>query len=140
VADLLARPDLPLAHDPAAEALVQTVVESHDETYHLTWLRFPGGRIAVPRHPHPLGTPVRLRIHARDVSLALDRCAGTSILNILPATVVALSDDGPAQVLVRLDAAGQLLLARITRRSAALLELVPGLALYAQVKSVALAD
>ncbi|CAK0753509.1 Molybdenum import ATP-binding protein ModC 1 [Gammaproteobacteria bacterium] len=140
VAELFARPDLPLAHDPTAEALIQAVVESHDEDYHLTWLRFPGGKIAVSRQFHESGTPMQIRIHARDVSLTLAHCEETSILNIFPVTVIRLFDDGPAQVLVHLDAAGQLLLARITRRSAVLLGLIAGKTLYAQVKSVTLMD
>jgi len=63
----------------------------------------------------------------------------TSIINILPATVLDIRDDrDPAQTLVRLAAGNEPLLARITRRSALQLGLVPGLALYAQIKSVAL--
>jgi molybdate transport system ATP-binding protein len=41
-------------------------------------------------------------------------------------------------VLVRLDVAGHPLLARITRRSADKLGISPGLALWAQIKAVAL--
>ena len=81
---------------------------------------------------------MRLRIHARDVSLALERHSDTSILNILPAQVVEIADENPAQVVVRLDAEGVPLLARITRKSSALLGLEPGMAVFAQVKSVAM--
>ena len=63
----------------------------------------------------------------------------TSILNALPATVEQLADDThPALALVKLNAAGAPLVARITRRSAAKLELVPGQAVWAQIKAVAL--
>ncbi|MGB9493252.1 MAG: TOBE domain-containing protein, partial [Azonexus sp.] len=44
----------------------------------------------------------------------------------------------PGQVLVRLDVAGAPLLARITKRSVSRLGIRPGLALRAQIKSVAL--
>jgi len=43
-----------------------------------------------------------------------------------------------AHVLVRLDAGGTPLLARITRRSADQLGIAPGLPLWAQIKAVAL--
>ena len=46
--------------------------------------------------------------------------------------------DTPAHVLVRLDAGGTPLLARITRRSADQLAITPGQALWAQIKTVAL--
>jgi molybdate transport system ATP-binding protein len=54
---------------------------------------------------------------------------------------VDLSEGGePAQTLVRLEAGGEPLLARITRRSAAELAITPGTQLFAQVKGVALMD
>jgi molybdate transport system ATP-binding protein len=57
----------------------------------------------------------------------------------VPATVAAIGDDAhPALCLVRLDAGGAPLLARLTRRSAAALALAPGLAVWAQIKAVAL--
>jgi molybdate transport system ATP-binding protein len=73
------------------------------------------------------------------VSLSLDAYSRTSILNRLAATVVDLADtDKPGHVLVRLDMGGSPLLARITRRSALLLGIRPGLPVVAQIKSVAL--
>jgi molybdate transport system ATP-binding protein len=84
------------------------------------------------------GSPVRLRLGARDVSLTLARQSGTSILNILPVTVDGISLSDEAQVTVRVLAGGVPLLARITRKSAADLGLQPGLELFAQVKGIAL--
>jgi len=57
---------------------------------------------------HAIGHHVRVRILARDVSLAVTRHSGTSILNILPGVVVELAPDAhPALTLVRLDVAGR---------------------------------
>ena len=84
---------------------------------HLTELAFSGGRLWVPRVDLPPGTAVRLRIRARDVSLALQPLRGSSILNSFPVTVAALAEDGPAQVMVRLQAGEEMLLTRVTRRS-----------------------
>ena len=86
----------------------------------------------------PLGTEVRLRIAARDVSLTLEPQSGTSILNIFPAVVDQVIPEGQAQLIVRLLLEDVPLLARVTRKSAALLDIRPGKAVYAQVKSVAL--
>jgi molybdate transport system ATP-binding protein len=135
---LFTRTDTPLAHDDHASALVAATVAEHDEQFDLTTLDFGSGRLFVPRRSSPIGSAVRIQINARDVSLALDRPANTSILNVIPATVVEIADEGRAQVVVRLDADGTALLGRITRKSAHHLKLVPGLALYAQVKSVAI--
>lgn len=136
--DVLGRIDLPhvFADDAGVVIEARIAVQESDE---LTRLEFHGGHILVSRHEEPLGTALRCRIHARDVSLALVPPAQTSILNSLAATVVDLAPtDTPGHVLVKLDVAGQVLLSRITRRSARILDVRPGLALYAQIKAVAL--
>jgi molybdate transport system ATP-binding protein len=140
LAELATRLDLALAHGNEAEAIVDGRVAGHDETFHLTLVDFSGGRLCVPRHPTQPGQRVRIRILARDVSLTLQHQVATSILNIFPVTVTEVAEDSPAQVVVRLDAAGTPLLARITRKSAAALAIEPGHPLYAQVKSVAILD
>jgi molybdate transport system ATP-binding protein len=93
-----------------------------------------------------MGHPVRVRILARDVSIALERPQNTSITNVLSARIVDIEPLSPspstqgqsAQALLRLDVGGSIILARITRRSVALLDLNRGAEVYAQVKSVAL--
>jgi molybdate transport system ATP-binding protein len=134
----MSRSDFAQTQGEEAGAVVRTTVASHDETSLLTELRFAGGRIWVAQQTQRLGTSLRLRILAKDVSLALTHPTDTSILNILAVRIVELTDDAPGQVLVRLDAAGVEFLARITRRSASQLHLRPGLACFAQIKSVAL--
>lgn len=138
IGEMLTRLDLPLAHGDQAEALIEAVVAGHDDAYQLTYLEFPGGRFSVTRKPLPVGRSVRLRIAARDVSLTLERQTDTSILNIFPATVEEISAEGEAQVMVRLLAGGVPVLSRVTRKSAALLELQVGQSMYVQAKSVAL--
>jgi molybdate transport system ATP-binding protein len=136
--DLFTRLDLPLAQEHEAAAVIEAVVAGHDEHFHLTRLDFAGGSFTIPREMKSIGDPVRLRLAARDVSLTLEHQSGTSILNIFPATVDSVSAYGPAQVTVRLLAAGLPLLARVTRKSASTLALEPGRMVYAQAKSVAL--
>jgi len=138
VHELATRLDLPLATGEEAEALVEATVVGHDDADHLTRLEFPGGELLVARATLAVGVRTRLRIAARDVSLALERPRGTSILNVLRATVVGLAPAGKGQVVVRLDAGGIALLARVTKRSEAALAIVPGLELWAQVKGVAI--
>lgn len=138
VQDMLTRLDLPLAHDRDAEALIEATVTGHDDEYDLTYLDFAGGRFTVGRKELSPGTSVRLRIAARDVSLTLAHQSGTSILNIFPATVDELISEGKSQVTVRLIVGDIAMLARVTRKSASILELKPGKQVYAQAKSVAL--
>ncbi len=136
--ELMTRLDLSLAHGDGASAIIHASISGHEPAYHLTLATFPGGRLSVPQQMMTVGQPLRIRVQARDVSLTLAAQTGTSILNILPVTVTAMSDDSPGQVMVRLDAGGTPLLARITHKSAQLLGLVTGKAVYAQVKGVAI--
>ena len=91
-------------------------------------------------HPRAVGTQVQLRVQARDVSLSLGRPESSSILNILPAQVLDLREDGPGQVMVSLQSGNTRLLARITQHSARALQLQAGLPLFAQIKGMALLD
>ncbi|MBT2323373.1 molybdenum ABC transporter ATP-binding protein [Variovorax paradoxus] len=139
-AELMTRLDLPLAHGDTAAAVVAAVVTGYDETYGLTQLAFAGGTLCLPYSGARVGQPVRVRIQARDVSLTLEHQGATSVLNILPATVAELAEDGPAQVMVGLDLGGTRMLARITRKSAELLQLAAGSAVHAQIKGVAIVE
>lgn len=137
--ETLARLDLPIRLDEDAGVVLEGSVSEIDADWHLARVGFAGGKLWVRDSGVPLNHRVRIRILARDVSLALEPHTGTSILNVLPAVVTQLGDDlHPALTLVRLDAGGAPLLARLTRRSAAALDLHPGQAVWAQIKAVAL--
>ena len=143
-ADLLTRLDTPLAHGDHAGAVVEGELSAIEAEWQLLHVRFAGGVLQCLQAPgtpvRALGERVRLRVQARDVSLTLAAADDTSILNVLPATVHALTDDGPAQTLVTLDVGGARLLARVTRKSAVALRLSPGCGVYAQIKGVAVLD
>lgn len=139
ITDTLARLDLPIRLGEDAGVVLDAVVAERDIEWHLVRADFNGGSFWVRDGGHPLGQHVRVRVLARDVSLALTRHSGTSILNTLPAVVTELADDAhPALLLVRLNVGGSPLVARLTRRSAKHLELAPGKLVYAQIKAVAL--
>jgi len=138
IRDVMARPELPFAHDEDAFVVIDARVAAHDDEYALTRLDFGGLPLWITGTQTPVGAPVRARVLARDVSLALSPRDDSSILNVLPARVVSVDASEPARTLVRLDVGGTPLLARITRRSAVQLGIVPGRELYAQVKGVAL--
>lgn len=139
LAEIVTRLDLPLAHLDEAGAVLETTVAAHDDIYGLTYLDFSGGRIAIGLQNLALGQRVRARILAKDVSLALKAPELTSIQNIFHGTVAELMEHNPTQVLVKLRVGEADMLARITRKSASMLDLRYGLPVYVQVKSVALA-
>jgi len=137
--DTLARLDLPIRLGEDVGVVLDAVVTERDEEWHLAHMDFPGGRLWVRDQGLPVGHHARVRILARDVSLAHKPVSGTSILNTLPAVVVdSVADAHPALTLVKLRVGKSPLLARLTLRSAHALELTPGQRLYAQIKAVAL--
>jgi molybdate transport system ATP-binding protein len=137
--DTLARLDLPIKLGEDAGVVLDAVVGARDEEWHLAHMEFAGGRLWVRDHGLPVGHAARVRILARDVSLARAPMTGTSILNTLPAIVEDSVDDAhPALTLVKLRVGESPLLARLTQRSAHALEITPGQMVYAQIKAVAL--
>ncbi|PIB62792.1 molybdenum ABC transporter ATP-binding protein [Pseudomonas sp. 2995-3] len=140
IGETLARLDLPMALGDDAGVVINGSVIAYDEHYQLLTLQLPDSplQMRVAHAPLALGKPLRVKVQARDVSLSLHAEEASSILNRLPVTVTQeIAADNSAHVLVRLDAGGTPLLARITRFSRDQLHLHPGQVLWAQIKAVA---
>ncbi|MDD1136874.1 molybdenum ABC transporter ATP-binding protein [Pseudomonas sp. TNT2022 ID233] len=140
IGETLARLDLPLAMDNDAGVIIEGQVSGYDADYQLLTLRLPDSslNIRVTHAPMTTGQRLRCKVHARDISLTLQNSEFSSILNRLPVTVVSEQPaDNAAHVLIRLDAGGTPLLARITRYSRDQLGVHPGQSLWAQIKAVA---
>jgi molybdate transport system ATP-binding protein len=137
--DVLGRADV-LAPYVLSEAgvLIEATVCGHDRAFGLTALQSRAGLFQAPHLDLPIGTPVRIRVRARDVMIATTRPDGLSALNVLPAVVRALDATSDGLVEVGLDCGGVRLAARLTRKSIATLKLEPGREVYAVIKSVAL--
>ena len=138
--EVMNHPDAPLALRDDAGVVVQATVEQRD-AHGLLTLQSPMGTLYAHGPAHAPSDRLRVRIHARDVSLALSHHSDTSMLNILPVTVVALKDGAGGQALIELSTGNQpeqRLLAKISYASVARLNIKPGLALWAQIKAVAL--
>ena len=141
--EMLARLDLPVALGDDAGVVLDACVGERDRSWHLARLDVDGQACQLWTRDagHALGRHVRLRVLARDVSLARTPQSGTSIANQLQATVEAIADDAhPALALVRVRVGSAPLVARLTRRSAHALELAVGMPVWAQVKTVALME
>ena len=139
LAETLARVDLPITLGEDAGAVFEATVVARDAEWHLARVAFDGGELRVRDNGTPLGRRVRVRVLARDVSIANSRHDDVSILNLLPATIVAHAAEAhPSQLLVQLRVGATLLLARLTRYSAQRLDLAPGREVWVQIKAVAL--
>lgn len=126
----------PLGAGAAGAFLDARVVAHHTDG--ISEVEAGGLRLLLPPIEFPLGTALRIRIEAQDVTLALQRPKDISALNVLPATVTSMrKGDGPG-ALVQLRAGDNLLLSRITRRSADALRIAPGTEVFAILKAVSI--
>ena len=142
VVDVTSRLDLrPLTGRYEAGAVLAARLEGHDDDYELSYLGFPGGRLTVSRLNLEIGAPLRVRVRARDVSLALEPPRQSSVLNVFAGVVAEMGDEPGPQLDVLIHLGGDSncpLWARITRKSAHNLGLARGARVYALIKTVAL--
>jgi len=137
--ETLAQLDLPIRLGEDVGAVLDANIGIVDKTWHLARVDFPGGSLWTRDPGVAVGSRVRVRILARDVSLAREHPGLSSIQNVLPGRVDAMADDEhPGLALVRVQVGESRLVARLTKRAAYELGISPGQTLWAQVKSVAL--
>ncbi len=141
IQEVFARLDLPGLVEPnLVGAILETKIASHEPEFGLTRVEFAGRSLFIPKQDMAIGSPLRVQIHARDVSLVVGAPAATSsVLNSLEATVVEIEESPRDQYAmeVKLDV-GCPLLAMITRKSFHHLNLQPGQKVHAHFKAVAL--
>lgn len=141
LAETLARLDLPIRLGEDAGVVLEATVGAIDDEWHLARVNFSGGSLWTRDRGLPAGRRVRVRILARDVSLAVAEPGPSSIQNRLDGIVDSLGDDEhPGLLLVRVQVGASRLIARLTRRSATQLGIAAGRPVRVQVKSVALME
>ena len=118
-------------------AVLDMKVLHHDENFGMTVLGAAAGEMRVPNIALPVGSKVRVRIRARDVMIATERPQWLSALNILPGRIVEIGQVNGAQIDLRLDCHGDMLVSRITRQSLETLQLSVGRDVFAVIKTVA---
>jgi len=121
--------------------VLQGEIVSRDERWHLATVAFPGGELQVrdSQGLGEIGKTVRIRVLARDISLSLEAQQQSSILNRLAARIIRIeTGHDPALASVQLQVGDSLLVARISQRSVADLNLAAGKTVWAQIKSVAI--
>ena len=122
-----------------AGALIAGHIGQVDTQWHLSRIDFEGGCVWMRDAGLPVGKAVRIRILARDVSLATSEPQNTSIQNQLLGTIQSITPDAhPSQVMVVLKCGAEEVMARVTKRAVDELGLQVGQPVWAQVKSVAL--
>lgn len=137
--DTLSRIDLPIRLGEDLGAVLQAKVADIDVEWRLARLDFAGGVFWTRAQQLSIGDLVRVRVLARDVSIAREKPNASTIQNVLPARIADIvNDDQEGLILVRVIVGESALIARVTQRSASELKLELGQDVWIQVKSVAL--
>ena len=119
-------------------SFVEATVRNHAPDG-ITELDFAGSKLFLPTINTPLGRKVRLRILAKDITLAINKPQKISALNILKGEVVEIIlGSGPGAV-VGIKVGNHKLITRITQRSLNVMDLKLGKTCFAFLKSVSVA-
>lgn len=127
---------LPAQERHQGGTLLEMTVVEHDIPFGMSVLRSPAGELRIFGQDAPVGGRVRVRIRANDVMVATQPPQGLSALNVLSGTIAEVRDGSGMLSDVTIECGGQKVLARITGRSAQMLDLKPGQQAFAVVKTV----
>jgi len=136
--EALSRPDSPLFDDEGPVSIIEGQLTG-EQQHGLS--AFGNDNLTLWVQAEPDSSPDRLRILARDVSLALDEPHRISIQNHLKVTIERIDPPKNNRVTIACRLSdGQLLLAEVTPWSVESLELAVGQSVFALIKSVALME
>jgi molybdate transport system ATP-binding protein len=138
IVDFLQRADCPLLNAPSPQSVLPAKIVAHDKQDGLTEVIVGRHRLHLPKIQLPEGHAVRVVVSAKQVSLMAEPPERSSILNVLPATILEIMpyDDSANLIRLQLDGVDWPLLALITRRSCRQLNLAKGQRWQAALKAV----
>ncbi|WP_350335906.1 molybdenum ABC transporter ATP-binding protein [Coralliovum pocilloporae] len=141
VTDVMTRLDLgPATGRHEASSLISGRVVDYDAPYDLTRIRVGSQHLEIPGTVGTRDVPIRLRLRARDISIARNLGPDTrlSIRNRLQGRVEAISQEQGAYAEVVVNVDGQKLRVRLTRRSIDDLEITEGVEVSVLIKAIAI--
>ena len=139
--DICTRPIMATAAGDEAGVVIESTIQSIDREFHLAEVGFGNGTLWVRDGGVPAGAPIRVRILARDVSLATSAQSSSTIQNVISGVIESITNEAHAsQALVTVRCGDAMLLSRVTHRALATLQLHTGSPVWCQVKSAALID
>ncbi|PJG59738.1 molybdenum ABC transporter ATP-binding protein [Aeromonas cavernicola] len=137
--ELFARPDLSLASRDDAAVMLDATLAHYDDDEQMATLQLGDQqlRVTMTHVPDQAGL-LQIKVAGRDVVIATAPIEHSSLTNCLVTRLQTEREVRPGQTLLQLALGQQILLARITSRSARRLALVPGQHIYAYIKAVSL--
>ncbi|MFT5116034.1 MAG: molybdate transport system ATP-binding protein [Planctomycetota bacterium] len=134
--DALVSAESPLAMAENAAALLEGIVAKQEKDFNLSVVQTLKGTALQVQGDFTPGQQLRLRVQATDVSLSRTVATESSILNIIEAEITQIVEEPNAYIMVWLVANGDVLLARISRKSCHSLRLRVKEKVFMQIKAV----
>ncbi|MDH5424856.1 MAG: molybdenum ABC transporter ATP-binding protein [Gammaproteobacteria bacterium] len=134
----LSSAESPLLKTKSAVVVLNAKVSHVDLEFGLSAVITDSGTLLQVKGTHRKGRRLRLRVSAADISLCKSKPADSSILNILPAKLLAVVEETHSEVLLQLAVNDDILLARISKKSFKLLELKFDMDVFVQIKGIIL--
>ena len=137
ISEVFSRVDLyPITGRFEAGAIIDGAITRHRQDEVITEISFGSQFLTVPLMSGEVGESVRVRVRARDIIIAKQRPEQISANNIFKATILDIRQTEDLYADLQLQCDATRLLARITRHSAARLDIAIGSEVYAVIKSV----
>ncbi|MGL6587564.1 TOBE domain-containing protein, partial [Aeromonas hydrophila] len=137
--EIFARTDLSLASRDDAGVMLAATLSHYDDDEQMATLQLGEQQLRVTMTQVPDdGGPLQIKVAGRDVVIATAPIEHSSLSNCLTTRLLAEREVRPGQTLLQLALGQQILLARITSRSARRLALAPNQQIYAYIKAVSL--
>ena len=139
LSEVLGDVNYPNVFGEEAGVVIEGVVVERDIDWHLIRADFSGGELWLKDTGEELGKKIRIRVLARDVSLALEDYTETSIINRIKTKVARVqSDNDAAMLMVTLLCEDTKIISKISKRSADALNIKVGKEIWSQIKGVAI--
>ncbi|MBM0490241.1 molybdenum ABC transporter ATP-binding protein [Aeromonas jandaei] len=137
--EIFARTDLSLASRDDVGVMLTATLSHYDNDEQMAILQLGEQQLRVTMtHVPDEGGALQIKVAGRDVVIATAPIEHSSLSNCLTTRLLAEREVRPGQTLLQLALGQQILLARITSRSARRLALVPNQQIYAYIKAVSL--
>ena len=136
--EALVSAESPLATADNAAAVLEGIVSRQEKDFQISTIHTSNGTALHVQGILPLGQQVRVRVQANDVSITKAAASDSSILNIIEGQVLKVVEEQQANVLLQVNLNGDILLARISRKSYQSLGLDIDQRVFMQIKSVSI--
>jgi molybdate transport system ATP-binding protein len=137
----VSRINLPIRLGEDVGVAIDGMIDAVDDAWSLARVYFAGGHLWTRDPALAVGKRVRMRVLARDVSLATMPPECSSIQNVLQGRIGAIAqDDHPGLALARVAVGSTVVIERLTKRALDTLGVAVGLNVWVQIKTAAILE